>query len=158
MPKVLGYEEFIDALGDRESNNLYDVENTCGFLGRWQFGKPRLYDAGYSIDGYAPKKYPQKKILSKQDFLDNKDFIQDRVMSWHVLKLVDSLSNGTFIMKDGDYKVRKKYSSFVGKRVNGIAITLSGLVAGAHLKGLGGVQMFLNGIENEDGYGTKISE
>jgi len=32
------------------------------------------------------------------------------------------------------------------------------LVAGAHLKGLGGVRKFLKGKDNADAYGTKISE
>jgi len=53
---------------------------------------------------------------------------------------------------------KRKYSKYLGKTINGIEITISGLVAGAHLKGLGGVRKFLKGKDNADAYGTKISE
>ena len=139
-----GYFEFIHDLGQRESNNEYACENAFNFLGRWQFGRMRIYDAGYSIDNYSPKGMPKKKLISKKYFLENKDAIQDRIMFWHVHNLADS--------------VNKKYSGYFGKIINGIDITFSGLVAGAHLKGLGGVKQFLNGIDNEDALGTKISE
>lgn len=138
------YNHFIHDLGQRESNNNYACENAFGFLGRWQFGKPRLYDAGYSLDNWSPKGQPKKKLLSKQYFLDNTLGIQDKIMNWHVYNLADTLS--------------KKYSDYIGKEVNGIEITLSGLVAGAHLKGLGGVKQFLQGKDNADALGTKISE
>lgn len=53
---------------------------------------------------------------------------------------------------------RRKYSKYLGRTINGIEITISGLVAGAHLKGIGGVRKFLKGKDNADAYGTKISE
>jgi hypothetical protein len=65
-------------------------------------------------------------------------------MNWHVHNLADSIA--------------KKHADALGKTINGIEITLSGLVAGAHLKGLGGVKQFLQGKDNEDALGTKISE
>ncbi len=53
---------------------------------------------------------------------------------------------------------KRKYSKYLGKTINGIEITISGSVAGAYLKGLGGVRKFLKGKDNADAYGTKISE
>ncbi len=141
---VKEYFDFLQDLGARESGNRYDIENAFGFLGRWQFGKMRIYDAGYSVDNYSPKGMPKKKLISKKYFLDNKDAIQDRIMFWHVHNLADSIN--------------KKHSGYYGQIINGITITLSGLVAGAHLKGLGGVKQFLNGNDNADALGTKISE
>lgn len=139
-----GYEEFLDALGARESGNDYSIENAFGFLGRWQFGKPRLYDAGISLDNYSPKGLNKRRLFSKKDFLANKDNIQDKIMTWHVYNLADSC--------------KRKYSTVLGKEINGVVITLSGLVAGAHLKGIGGVNQFLKGNDNSDALGTKISE
>ena len=141
---IKNYNNFISDLGARESGNKYDCENAFGFLGRWQFGKPRIYDAGYSLDNYSPKGMEKKRLISKRYFLDNTLGIQDQIMSWHVYNLADSIS--------------KRYAEFLGKTINGIEITLSGLVAGAHLKGLGGVKQFLNGNDNADALGTKISE
>ena len=138
------YNNFIYDLGSRESGNKYDIENAFGFLGRWQFGKMRLYDAGYSLNNYSPKGMPKKRLISKKYFLDNTLGIQDQIMKWHVYNLADSIS--------------KKHTDALGNTINGIVVTLSGLVAGAHLKGLGGVKQFLGGKDNEDALGTKISE
>lgn len=138
------YKDFLNDLGVRESGNDYSIENAFGFLGRWQFGKPRLYDAGLSIDNYSPKGMNKRRLFSKKDFLANKDNIQDKIMEWHVYNLADSIS--------------KKHKDILGKTINGVMITLSGLVAGAHLKGLGGVNQFLKGNDNADALGTKISE
>lgn len=138
------YNQFIYDLGARESGNKYDIENAFGFLGRWQFGKMRLYDAGYSLDNYSPKGMPKKRLISKRYFLDNTLGVQDQIMGWHVYNLADSIS--------------KKYSDYFGKEICGVVVTLSGLVAGAHLKGIGGVNKFLKGQDNSDALGTKISE
>jgi len=138
------YKDFIQALGARESGNKYDIENAFGFLGRWQFGKARLYDAGYSLNNYSPKFEPKKHLISKKYFLDNVGNIQDKVMLWHVYDLVA--------------QIEKKFPDSLNKTVNGIKITLSGLVGGAHLKGMGGVKRFLKGDDNADAMGTKISE
>ena len=46
----------------------------------------------------------------------------------------------------------------IGEVIKGVPITLSGLIAGAHLKGIGGINQFLEGKDNVDALGTKISE
>lgn len=131
------YLEFKNALGQRESGNNYQIVNTLGFLGRFQFGKPRLYDLGFSIDGFTPKGMAPKKIISKAQFL-NDPALQDQLFDKHVVALAKV--------------IRSKYPEGVLK------YSLSGLVAGAHLKGLGGVRDYLNGKDNADAYGTQISE
>ncbi len=131
------YSEFKNALGQRESGNNYQIVNTLGFLGRFQFGKPRLWDLGFSIDGYTPKGRAPKKIITKEQFL-NDPTLQDQLFDNHVVSLGRAIAS--------------KYPEGVQK------YSLSGLVAGAHLKGLGGVRDFLNGTDNADAYGTQISE
>lgn len=149
------YSDFVDSLGQRESGNDYGCENKFGFLGRWQFGKPRLYDLGISIDGYAPKGMIPKLLVSKSQFLKDKD-LQDRLMLKHVMSLRDSLG--------------QKYAKYLGKEIQGIRITLSGMIAATHLKGEGvkdkdapnskqGLRHFLLYDKNPtDGLGTPISE
>lgn len=131
------YLEFKNALGQRESGNNYQIVNTLGFLGRFQFGKPRLHDLGFSIDGFTPKGRAPKKIITKEQFL-NDPTLQDQLFDKHVAWLGRAITS--------------KYPEGIQK------YSLSGLVAGAHLKGLGGVRDFLNGKDNADAYGTKISE
>ena len=54
----------------------------------------------------------------------------------------------------GDY-----VDKWVGKKKDGIKITLSGLLAGAHLLGPSNVKKFLDeGEVAKDGYGTPITE
>jgi len=138
------YNDFVNDLGARESGNDYSIENAFGFLGRWQFGRPRLYDAGISLDNYSPDGMNKRRLIGKKRFLANEEHIQDKIMHWHVHNLADSIN--------------KKYSGYYGQIIDGIEITQSGLVAGAHLKGLGGVKRFLKGDDNTDALGTKISE
>lgn len=133
--------DFLHDLGHRESENRYEVKNNLGFMGRWQFGKPRLYDLGISLDGWHPKDRPVLKTLT-----------------WEELKS-DSLRQCMLVIKHVRLLKNQLYKNpYIGKEVLGIKITLSGLVAGAHLKGIGGVNEFLKGEDNADAYGTQISE
>ena len=137
------YKDFRDALGFRESGGRYDSLNSFGYMGKYQFGKPRLYDLGFSIDGWHPKGRRQKAYLTKKEFL-NTPSLQEMLFLKHVAQL--------------KHLITKRYSKHFGKKILGIEVTLSGLVAGAHLKGLGGVRQYLRGINNKDGYGTEIVE
>ena len=137
------FDDFARDLGERESGNRYDCVNTLGFMGRWQFGKPRLYDLGLSIDGWKPKLKEARTIISKSQFLNDHE-LQDRIFSAHVQDLLKRLN--------------KMYGDRLGKVFRGIEITLSGLVAGAHLLGIGGVKNFFSGTDKMDAYGTNIKE
>jgi hypothetical protein len=57
------------------------------------------------------------------------------------------------------YELQKELKNYVGKTINGVEITESGLLAAAHLGGVGSVKKFLksNGKRiKTDGYGTSI--
>lgn len=131
------YYDFREAIGERESGGNYYIVNDWGFLGKYQFGKPRLYDLGYSVNGWHPSGQNLKQFITIGDFLTNRE-LQDDLFLKHV----------TLILR----RLRKEYKKAIRK------YTESGLVAGVHLKGLGGLKDFLNGNDNSDGYGTKISE
>lgn len=139
----MSFNLFATELGKRESGGKYDIVNKWGFMGKYQFGKPRLYDLGYSLDGWHPKDRPMKTYLSKVKFLTNPE-LQEKIFLKHV--------------KDLKKQITKKYSQYFGTKVDGITITLSGLIAGAHLLGMGGVSAFLRGEAGEDALGTSIRE
>jgi hypothetical protein len=138
------FDDFKNDLGFRESGNKYTCENTMGYLGKYQFGKARLYDLGFSINGWAPKGLAPKKIITVEQFL-NDPLLQEELFRKHV--------------KTFSQYALKKFGEYINNEVSGIKVTLSGLIAGAHLLGWGGVKKFLTeGIDGKDGFGTKISE
>ena len=149
------YNDFVFELGKRESGNNYSAKNQFGFLGRWQFGKPRLYDLGYSIDGWKPNGRPAKNIISEDYFLTNPE-LQDRLMKIHVGQLAR--------------QVKQRFPDQLATIIQGVEVTVSGCVAGIHLKGIGsakrdvpnskqGLRHFLLwNLDPIDGNGTKISE
>lgn len=70
------FEKAKECLGKRESNNNYEVTNTLGYMGRYQFGAQALEDIGYIKKG-CYKKYKnavpshcwKKGIKNRLDFL-----------------------------------------------------------------------------------------
>ena len=142
------YIAFREALGKRESGGNYKIVNAYGYLGKYQFGMARLSDLGYTerIAGttdYHNSAFYWKAGFSKEYFLNNPDF-QDRVFKEHIGSLIK--------------QIKLKYFKYLGKQINNIEITLSGLVAGAHLGGIGGIGKFLAGNNSSDQFGTRVSD
>jgi hypothetical protein len=134
---------FYNALGLRESGGNYSSVNSFGYLGKYQFGKGALQDVGLrNADGTWTGKF---NVHSKEDYLGSKIAQEYAVRelarrNWSTMKLLG-------------------LDKYVGKTVNGIHITKSGMLAAAHLKGVGGVMDFLTkGKDSKDGYGTPMSE
>lgn len=123
------YVGFKQALAIRESYGLYDIVNSYGYMGKYQFGKLALRSVG---------------VFDSKEFLSNPEMQE---------KAFDALiAKNKWILKD---EIRK----FVGKKIGGVSITESGLLAAAHLGGAGSVKRFLksNGQRKfSDGYGTSI--
>ena len=104
---------------------------------------------------YWPKNFG--KIRNEKDF----NFFQSRFKNKGIdfwpehkqdLAMKQLLKNNKAYL--GDY-----IDKWVGKKKKGINITLSGLLAGAHLLGPSNVKAFLdNGTVTKDGYGTPITE
>ncbi|MDE1207382.1 peptidoglycan-binding protein LysM [Tenacibaculum larymnensis] len=120
---------FKEALAFKESQGKYRVVNTLGYLGKYQFGKETL------------KRF---RIYNTTHFLKNPE-LQER----------------TFVAycKLNKWILRKDIKRSVGKTINGVKITESGILAAAHLSGAGNVKKFLrsNGsIRFNDAYGTSI--
>ena len=122
-------DNFLSAIGFRESGNRYDITNTFGYMGKYQFGRSTLKGLGYKV--------------SKKEFLNNPDLQEEAMLS---------------LLKHNKEKLQKYIDVFDGKTINGIYITESGILAAAHLGGQGSVRRyFRNGKVFKDGNGTKIT-
>lgn len=143
------FEKFALALRKRESSDNYKIVNAFGYMGAYQFGMARLYDLGYTkrkpgTTGYSNRVFEWKTGYSKEYFLNNLEF-QDKIFKQHVINLIR--------------QIKSRFTEYIGKSHNGLEITLSGLVAGAHLGGIGGVNNFLRRNHNSsDQFGTSLSD
>lgn len=140
------FREFARDIGLRESGGRYDAINKWGFLGKYQFGKARLTDLGLmkKINENGTTKFVWTEGLSTQKFLSSPEIqewtFEESCRRWLVF-------------------IQKNFRDYIGKTINGVYITESGLVAGLHLLGPGGVRRFLEkGYDGTDALGTKISE
>lgn len=122
-------DSFLSAIGFRESGNRYNVTNTFGYMGKYQFGKSTLKGLGYNV--------------SRNEFLNNPDLQEEAMLS---------------LLNHNKEKLQTYIDIYDGKTINGIYITESGILAAAHLGGQGSVRRyFKNGKVFKDGYGTKIT-
>ena len=138
LPKFIDYnipylqKDFVgfkEALAFKESQGKYTVVNTLGYLGKYQFGRTTL---------------ERFRIYNTQAFLHNPE-LQERAF--------------VALCKVNKWILRKDIKRSIGKTINGIKITESGILAAAHLSGAGNVKKFLrsNGsIGFADAYGASI--
>jgi len=120
---------FKEALAFKESRGDYFTVNSFGYLGKYQFSKETLKLIGVN---------------------DSDQFLKD-----------PELQEKAFIanVERNKWILRRDIRNFTGKKVNGILITESGILAAAHLAGAGSVKNYLRsyGTDNfADAYGTTI--
>jgi hypothetical protein len=121
-------DSFLDAIAYSESSNRYKITNRWGYMGKYQFHKQTLKDLGYKV--------------SKKEFLNSPE-LQERAMMDLLLSNKKSLG----------YRVKK----WEGRRIKGVKITESGILAAAHLAGVRNLINYMeNGVEFKDGNGTSI--
>ena len=122
-------EDFLNAVGFKESGNRYDIVNKFGYMGRYQFGRGTLKGLGYK--------------LTQEEFLNSPE-VQERAM-------MD-------LLKHNKKKLQKYIDKYEGDTVHGVYITESGVLAAAHLGGQGNVKKFFRrGKKFKDGFGTGIT-
>ena len=123
------HQQFLEAIGHRESSNNYSVVNEFGYMGKYQFGKATLKGLGINV--------------TKEEFITNPK-LQERAM--HML------------LSHNRKKLKRYIKKYEGQIIHGILVTESGILAAAHLAGQGNVRKFLkNGFVFEDGNGTKMT-
>lgn len=120
---------FKEALGFKESGGNYFRVNSLGYLGKYQFGAETLKLIGI----YNPNQFLYNPELQEKAFLANAE--------------------------RNKWILRKDIKRYVGKTINGVNVTESGILAAAHLAGPGSVKKFLRsyGSNNfQDAYGTSV--
>ena len=121
---------FKEAVAFKESQGKYSSINTLGYLGKYQFGANTL------------------KLMG---VWDTKQFLEDPVLQENLFQL--NVARNKWIL-------RRDIKRFVGKRINGINITESGIIAAAHLAGAGNVKKYLRSygrVDFSDAYGSTIA-
>ena len=130
IPVIKTHNLFLQDIGFRESTNDYKAVNQFGYLGKYQFGRKTLNAIGF-------------KNVSNREFLANPS-IQEEAM--------------LVLLKRNKRTLRREIKKYVGKTVNSVYITESGLLAAAHLAGAGNVRRFFRKGKNfADGNGTKMT-
>ena len=123
------FEAFKEALAFKESQGNYFTVNTFGYMGKYQFGRETLKVIGI----YDTEYFLNTPALQEKAFIAN--------------------------TKRNKWVLRKDIKRYVGKTIDGVKITESGILAAAHLAGPGSVKTFLrsNGLNNfADGYGSTV--
>ena len=105
---------FLEAIALFESNNRYDVVNSYGFLGRYQFSPRTIKHLGYDV--------------LNEDFLRNKR-LQDEIMLAY--------------MRENYVSLRPYIEEYNNTNYKGMYITTSSILAGAHFAGAMGMKRFL---------------
>ncbi len=131
MMPTLGksYIGFKEAVAFKESRGDYNTINKYGYIGKYQFGKGTLKLIGI----YNTKKFLNSPELQEAAFYAN-------------------AARNKWILK-------RDIKRFVGKKMNGILITESGILAAAHLAGPGSVKKYLRSwgaTAFSDAFGTTI--
>lgn len=123
------YTGFKQAVAIRESQGRYELVNTFGYMGKYQFGVAALKAIG---------------IYNTTTFLSNPS-LQEKAFK--------------ALLSKNKWELRKEIEKFEGKIINGVKVTESGILAAAHLGGAGSVKRYLrsNGQKKfRDGFGTSI--
>ena len=125
------YVGFKEAIAFKESQGNYQKVNTFGYLGKYQFGASTLH----RIRIYDTQRFLEDPELQEQAFL-----------------ALCSLNK---------WILQRDIKNCVGKRINGIKVTESGILAAAQLAGAGNVKKYLrsNGeLKVYDAFGTDIDQ
>jgi len=127
--KLTGHQQFLDAIGHRESGNRYNIVNKYGYMGKYQFGRSTLKTLKINV--------------SRSEFINNPK-LQEQAM----YKL----------LQYNKKKLKRYIEKYNGRVINGVLVTESGLLAAAHLGGAGSVRKwFRTGKIRRDGNGVKIT-
>ncbi len=123
------YVGFKEAVAFKESQGDYRTINEYGYLGKYQFGKGTLKLVGI----YDTVEFLNSPALQEAAFYAN-------------------ASRNKWILQ-------RDIKRFVGKTINGVKVTESGILAAAHLAGPGSVKKYLRSWGAQafsDAFGTSI--
>lgn len=140
------YSDFLAALRQRESSGNSHSINGSGYVGLYQMGESAMIDAGYyRPDGTGRNDWRgtwtgKNGINSLNDFLNNSTVQTQAITTYHDM-LWHQITG-------------RHLDTTLGSTFNGIPVTQSGLIAAAHLIGVGGLKQCMNGGKCTDGNNT----
>ena len=129
----LSWRNYTRVISMLESSNRYDVSNRFGYLGKYQISYKYLDGLGFNGT--------------------NEEFLKDR-LSQELVMANYTYRNVNMIRKYDLYR-------FIGNKVNGIEVTLFGMMASSHLVGIKNLNDYLNSggsIVSRDGNDTSIEK
>lgn len=125
------FRRFIHAIGEFESDGMYEAVNRFGYLGKYQFSPKTIKHLGYGV--------------SDEDFLKD-TLLQNEVMEAYVY--------------ENYYVLRDYIDRYDNTRYKGMEITTASILAGAHFAGAYGMKRFLDTVEDSlgtiDSNGTSL--
>lgn len=133
------FDQFKSALGARESSNNYTIVNQFGYMGRYQFGRA-------TMNGLQANPAYNLPAVSNEEFLASPE-IQERYFE-------------ALVQENQRLMVSNGMDQYIGRTINGVVVTESGILAAMHLKGPSAVRRYLesNGaVDGTDGNGTALS-
>lgn len=147
------YTDFRDAIRARESSGNYGAVNSFGYLGAYQFGEAALLDLNYVVsDGNA-----YDNVISgwtgKNGVTSVAGFLSDPAAQ-------DAAADEWFALL-WNYAEYYGLDAYTGQYVDGIWITASSIIAGAHLVGIGNMKTWLESGGSAtitDGLGTPVED
>ena len=130
------YLQFLQTLANAESSNQPGIVNKYGYVGLFQMEELALQDAGYyrgdgtrDTNDWTGGWTGRDGINSLADFQASPQAQVNAVTRYH--QVIEN-----YISANG---LRK----YIGTTINGVVLTESGLVAGAHLVGMGNLRAWL---------------
>jgi hypothetical protein len=136
----------------------YRSLNSFGFVG-YQFGEALLIDLGYYDDDFyygngASTITWDGTWTGKNGVTSLEDFMTKEAQD---VAIQEAFGHNLGIIEDGLSAAGKSLDDYLGTTINGIAVTLTGVLASAHLRGAPAVvDLFLYGTLSNDEYGTSI--
>jgi hypothetical protein len=129
------FDEWKKAMAFKESSDNWMAYNSIGCIGSYQFCIATLEGLGFH--GITVEKFKRDPSIFSQE-------LQDEALM--ALIRANELS-------------LKRFDDYIGTTVKGVLITRSGLIAAAHLGGVGGVERFLTSSGNPaDMNGTSVKD
>jgi hypothetical protein len=150
---VAALPPWLQALLQRESGGNWGIVNSGGYSGGFQFGEGAARDSGtYSgDDDLTDNRFggtfniPGMGTLSFDQWLASPEAQLATMGGWSNYLQQQIRGQGL--------------DRYIGQTVNGVPVTMEGLVTGAHLGGLGGVSSWLSGSGNPaDSNGTRVGD
>jgi hypothetical protein len=123
------FNGFREALGFKESQGKYHIVNDHGYLGKYQFGE---------------------STLNRFNIYDTDLFLKTPELQEDAFVALCSLNK---------WILKRDIERSVGKKINGVRITESGILAAAHLAGAGNVKKYLRSGGEErfqDAFGSSV--